>query len=86
MPTKPEAKSPDAARLGEQFRAVRKRQKITLKDLAAQMNVSVNTIRWHEAGDRMLRTDQISEAARCLGVLARELTEIDETQPHGTAA
>lgn len=78
--TKPEATSELAAKLGARFQATRNRYgcKVTLTDLAKQLNVSMNTLRWHEAGARMLRADQIAKAAEIMGVPPGDLLTVRE--------
>lgn len=56
------------AALGARFRAIREGKKIFLRDMARRMGVCINTIRWHEAGARMMRADDLVEAARVLQV------------------
>jgi transcriptional regulator with XRE-family HTH domain len=75
MATKPQPKGEVEMALGEQFRAVRRRQKVWLRDLAAKLECSVNTVRWHEAGARMMRADMIVKAAEFMGVLPEELMQ-----------
>ena len=55
-------------RLGAHFRMIRKQRKVSLIALAEGLNCSINTIRWHEAGSRMLRLDDVVRAAELLGV------------------
>lgn len=76
MSTKPIPKGPLEIALGQRFRVTRERQKVTLKDLARELDVSVNMIRWHEAGDRMMRAEVLLKAAQIMGVPAGELMEI----------
>lgn len=75
MSTKPVAAGPVEQALGVLFREVRKRQKIRLIDLSEGLGCSVNTIRWHEAGARMLRTDDLVRCANIMGVEASLLTD-----------
>jgi transcriptional regulator with XRE-family HTH domain len=42
-------------------------------NLSRALNCSVNTIRWHEAGARMMRADMIVRAAAVMGVTPDEL-------------
>jgi transcriptional regulator with XRE-family HTH domain len=81
MATKPTATSPENAALGARFKEVRRRQKVWLRPLAEQLGCSLNTIRWHEAGDRMLRLDQVVQAARIMGVQPSELLPPQEGGP-----
>ena len=71
--TIPLATSPENAALGSRFRDVRRRQKVYLRPLAEALGCSLNTVRWHEAGARMLRLDQVVQAASIMGVDAAEL-------------
>ena len=71
--TVPLATSPENAALGSRFREVRRRQKVYLRPLADALGCSLNTVRWHEAGARMLRLDQVVQAAGIMGVDAAEL-------------
>lgn len=73
MATKLEPRGEIEAALGEQFRVVRRRQKVWLKDLSNRLDCSVNTIRWHEAGARMMRADMLVRAAEIIGVPPQEL-------------
>lgn len=77
--TRPEARGQVEAALGARFRKVRKTQKVTLLDLAQRLGCSVNTVRWHEAGARMMRVDDIVRAAEIIGVDPAELTRLEET-------
>jgi transcriptional regulator with XRE-family HTH domain len=72
-PKKLVAKGETERALGAQFRAVRRRQKCWLLDLSSALKCSVNTIRWHEAGARMMRADMIVRAATVMGVSPDEL-------------
>lgn len=73
MATIPIAKGELQASIGERFRAVRRSRGVWLRDIATALRCSVNTIRWHETGARMLRADAIVEAAALLGVPASVL-------------
>lgn len=73
MATKPTATSPENAALGARFKEVRRRQKVWLRPLAEALGCSINTIRWHEAGDRMMRLDEVVKAAGVMGVEPAEL-------------
>jgi transcriptional regulator with XRE-family HTH domain len=79
------------ARLGERFRVERKRADVRLRELAETLGVSINTIRWHEYGARMMRADLIVRAAGRMGVEPGVLLEDhykqqqeqeDAQQPH----
>lgn len=82
MATKPLPKGDVEMALGEQFRAVRRRQKVWLRDLAKKLECSVNTVRWHEAGARMMRADMIIKSAEYMGVSANELMQL-RSEPNG---
>lgn len=71
--SKPQAKGEVERALGERFKAVRRRQKCWLAELSKALDCSVNTIRWHEAGARMMRADMIVRAAAAMGVQPDEL-------------
>lgn len=73
MSTIPTPKGDFHAALGERFKAVRRGRKVWLRDLAKELGVSVNTIRWHESGARMLRVDLLVKAADHMGVEPGEL-------------
>jgi len=76
MSTKPVPAGEVEQALGRRFREVRKRQKIRLVDIASGLQCSINSVRWHEAGARMLRTDDLVRCARIMGVDPSELTAI----------
>jgi transcriptional regulator with XRE-family HTH domain len=71
--TKPVAKNIDAAALGARLRIEREAHGITLSDLALALGVSINTIRWHESGARMMRSDEVAMAAKVLRLDAGDL-------------
>lgn len=64
-------------RLGAQFRSLREAAGVSLRDLSDLMGVSLWCIRRHEAGEIMLRTDQLFRAAEHLKVRPTELLYID---------
>lgn len=74
MTTKPVPAGEVEQALGRRFREVRKRQKVRLLDLSQALGCSINTVRWHEAGARMLRTDDLIRCAGVMGVDPAELT------------
>lgn len=74
MSTKPVPAGEVEVSLGRRFREVRKRQKVRLLDLSQALGCSINTVRWHEAGARMLRTDDLVRCAGVMGVDPAELT------------
>jgi transcriptional regulator with XRE-family HTH domain len=61
------------ASIGARFRDIRKGCRVALKPLAAHLRCSVNTVRWHEAGARMMRADLIVRAAEFMAVNPQEL-------------
>lgn len=77
MPRRSEGRLPpkdsQCADLGHRFRSTRERRGLTLSAVAAGTELCVNTIRRHEAGNMMLRSDDLLRAAVALGVTAAEL-------------
>lgn len=71
--TTPSPKNAALAALGANFREVREQKGVSLLRLARHLKCSVNTIRWHEAGDTMMRLDRIQAAAAFLNVSAETL-------------
>lgn len=53
--------------VGAVFRARREAARVTQPELARAIGRCVNTIRWHEAGIRMLRATDIMRAADVFG-------------------
>lgn len=74
--TIPAPKGELEAALGAQFRETRRGREIWLRDLSKKLGVSVNTVRWHEAGARMMRTDLVVRAAAIIGVSPSQLIEL----------
>jgi len=72
-PTIPVARSPEAARLGDAFRAMRKARGLSLTDMAKALQCSINTVRWHEAGATLFRADVLERAAACLSCSVDDL-------------
>jgi transcriptional regulator with XRE-family HTH domain len=66
--TIPEPAGELEASIGARFRKVRKGRKVSLRTLADRLQVSINTVRWHEAGARMMRVDDVAKAAEIIGV------------------
>lgn len=64
--TKPKPKNAFAKSLGARLRVEREAQGITLGDLASALGVAINTVRWHEAGSRLMRADELAAAAKWL--------------------
>lgn len=67
MTTRPPEGTEVQKALGELFRAKRTEKGISLKSMAQMMRCSINTIRWHEAGGRILRADELVQAAKFMG-------------------
>jgi transcriptional regulator with XRE-family HTH domain len=53
--------------IGERFRLLRKAAGITLKQFGDSVGMSVNTIRAHESGRCLFRTDDLIIAAKAIG-------------------
>lgn len=81
--TKPLPRGQVEAALGEKFRVVRRQHKVWLKDLAQHLGCSVNTVRWHEAGARMMRADMLVKAADFIGVPPGQLMTTELKASHG---
>lgn len=73
MATTPTPRGEIEAALGARFREARRQKKVWLKSLAEALDCSVNTIRWHEAGARMMRADMLVRAADVIGINPQEL-------------
>ena len=69
----PVARGEMEAGIGARFRSIRKASRVSLKPLAVHLECSVNTVRWHEAGARMMRADLIVRAAQFMKVNPQEL-------------
>lgn len=68
---------PTAAVLGRAFRYYREAAGLTLRDMASKLTMSINPIRHHEAGIRLLRVPDIWRAANLLGVTPDRLLDPD---------
>ncbi|CAB4122665.1 HTH_XRE domain containing protein [uncultured Caudovirales phage] len=66
-PTKPIPRGEVEIELGERFRRVRKSCGMSLAELSLGLKCSINTLRWHEAGARPLRVDEIVRSAEIMG-------------------
>lgn len=66
---------PHAARLGRAFRFYREAAGLTLRDMAERMGMSINPIRHHEAGIRLLRIPDLWRASSVLGVTPDRLLD-----------
>lgn len=64
--TKPVSKGPHAAAIGARLRVEREAHPISLEDFAQAVGMSINKVRWHEAGSRLLRADELAVCARIL--------------------
>lgn len=71
--TKPVPAGELTKEIGEIFKVKRRKAKVSLESMASGLGCSINTVRWHEAGARMLRADQIIVAAEIIGCEPREL-------------
>jgi DNA-binding transcriptional regulator YiaG len=72
------AQDEQSAQLGRLHRALRERRGMTLQTYSHLLGCCAMTVRAHEAGTRMLRADQIVQAARVLRVKPRKLIETGE--------
>lgn len=84
MTTRPTEGTAVQKKLGDMFRAARDEAGISLKTLAKQMRRSINTIRWHEAGSRSLRADDLVLAAQVMGCSPTALV-IEDAEGLGNA-
>ena len=73
MSAKPVPIGEREAAIGAAFRAARKRRGFTLLQLSAALGCSINSVRWHEAGARLLRTGDLIRAAEAMGVPTTEV-------------
>jgi transcriptional regulator with XRE-family HTH domain len=77
MPRRSEGKLPPkndhCQALGRLFRDYRERRKLTLRQLANGVGLCEFTLRRHEAGNMMLRTDDLEHAAGIMGIDAAHL-------------
>ncbi|CAB5220209.1 HTH_XRE domain containing protein [uncultured Caudovirales phage] len=73
MTTKPVKGSKLQQMMGEKFLRVRSHYGVTLQTLSDEMQCSINTIRWHEAGHRCLRADGLAKAAAIIGCCPTDL-------------
>ena len=72
----------DKERLGRAFRFYREAAGITLRAMSRKMGMSINTIRMHEAGARIMRVEDVWRAAKILGVTNDRLLDpkLDPTE------
>lgn len=73
--TRPVPASDDHAIIGRKMREKRVAANVSVMKLARALNVSVNTVRWHEAGARLLRADDLVIAASVLGCKPSDLID-----------
>lgn len=73
MPARPIKGDQLQQAIGERFKAEREARGVTQKQLCDGLQVSINTVRWHEAGSRCLRADQLVAAAAIIGCSAADL-------------
>lgn len=74
----------DAQKLGRFFRHYREAAGLTLHDMSKALNLSINPIRAHEGGHRLLRLPDLWSAAKILGVTHDKLLDPD-SEPEITA-
>lgn len=86
MPAKPTPGTNDQIALGVAFRRARTAAGVTQEQIKVALGVSINTIRWHEAGARCLRADQLVEAARVFKCAPADLTLPGEDHDRTDAA
>lgn len=67
MTTVPKRAGEVEACLGATFRAERKARGVSQGRIAKGLGVSINTVRWHEAGARSMRLADIVRAACIIG-------------------
>lgn len=65
------------AALGNRLKRERKARRLTLRFVAERVGVCEFTVRRHEAGEMMLRSDDLLRAASALGVSATELLTVE---------
>ena len=81
MATVPVPKGEADEAIGQRLRYERRAKGVWLRDLARELGVSVNTIRWHEAGARLMRLDLVVRAAQVIGIHPAKLITDEPTQP-----
>ena len=74
LPAMPSA-GPLETRLGKSYRLARKAARKTLAETAVALGRSINYVRQHEAGHRMMRADDIVRSAVFFGCTGGRLTE-----------
>jgi transcriptional regulator with XRE-family HTH domain len=81
LAVKPVPVGPREVALGAAFQLARKKRRLSLRRLARILHVSVNTLRWHEAGAVMFRTGTIVRAAEVMDVPPVVLLIDDPDEP-----
>ena len=77
--TNPESKGPEFERIGALMLKARTaagnglKRDVARKELAAATSIPINRIRWHEAGDTLLRANEIVAIAKVLKVKTGDL-------------
>lgn len=84
--TKPIPGNKDQVALGAVFRAKRSEAGVTQEQIKAALGCSINTVRWHEAGARSLRADQLVTAARVMRCDPKDLMVEGESDDDGPNA
>lgn len=82
MPRQSEGKLPPSssmnAALGRRLRSLREGAGMSLRQFASSVGVCVNTVRRHEAGNMMLRADDLISAADALRVRPAALLTVED--------
>lgn len=73
MTTKPVKGTAIQQMMGGKFLEARLKYGVTLQAIADEIQCSINTIRWHEAGHRCLRGDVLMRVAAVMGCCPTEL-------------
>ena len=73
--TVPQIASDIHAQLGKLFREKRRAAGVSQEDMIAHLGCSINKLRWHEAGARSLRADDLVRAAELLKCEPGELIQ-----------
>lgn len=71
--TKIEPQDELSGAIGRLFRGVREERGVTLQQLSDAIGRRMNVIRFHEAGFRLMRADDLTRAAIAMGVAPRTL-------------
>lgn len=81
MTTKPIPRGDLEVALGRRFRSVRRASGVRQIDVAKRLGLSINTVRWHEAGARLLRVDELMRAAEIIGCDPVNLISLGPERP-----